>query len=89
MPSLVSRCLLQNLVQPGSQTLAHLVCRSIRERDGNNLIDGKVVLAQDVQVTLDQHGGLAGTRPGGHRDVFLDLVCGRSLFGLQFAFLIL
>ena len=68
------------MIKPRSKALAHLVCCAIGEGDSDDLINGEVSLAEDVQITLDQHGGFPGARTCGHRDVLLDLVSGRSLF---------
>ena len=65
-----------------SETLAHFVRRAIGEGDGDNLIDRKLALAQNVQVTLDEHRGFAGTRAGSYRDVPGYLVCCRGLLRL-------
>ena len=83
--SLSAGCDLQNVIESLSQTLAHLVRGPIGERDGHDLIDVQQVLAQNVQVALDQHSRLARTRPGGHRDVLAELVGGGGLFRFEFA----
>jgi len=78
----VSRSGLQNEIELFPEPLAHLVGRAIGKRDGDDLIDVEVVFAQDVQIALDEHRRLARARPGRHRDVLLDLVCGSGLLRL-------
>src|SRR5829696_3133349 len=70
----------QHLVELAAQALVHLIRGAVRESDRDDLIDGETVFAEDVDVTLDEDGSLAGPRPRGHRDVFIYLVCGRRLF---------
>src|SRR6266545_1212256 len=79
MPSLIGRGGLQNEIELLSKPLAHFIGGTIGKSDGDNLIDVELVFAEDVQVTLDEHRRLSGTRSGRYRDVFLDLVCGCCL----------
>src|SRR5256885_9405990 len=87
-PSFICRCGLQDEIELISETLAHLVGGAIGKGDGNNLIDIEVrILAQDVEVTFDEHRRLARARSSRHRDVLVDLVSGGCLFRQQFALL--
>src|SRR6185503_20850086 len=62
-----------------AKAFAHFVRSAIRKSDGYDLIYGEAVFAEDVDVALDEDGGLARPRPGRHRDVFADLVGGCGL----------
>jgi len=56
----------QHLVQLAAQALVHFVCSAIGEGDRDDLIDRETVFAEDVDVALDEHGGLARPRPRRH-----------------------
>ena len=64
--SLFTRSSLQELIELLPKALPHFVRGPIGEGDGDDLIDGKIVFEQDVKIALDEHRGLARSRPGRH-----------------------
>src|SRR5687768_16320416 len=80
-PSVIGRGGVQDQIELFSETLAQLVSRAICKGDSDDLIDIEVVVAEDVQVTLNEDSGFSGARPGRHRDVLIDLIGGSSLLG--------
>ena len=70
----------QQLVQFFPEAAAHLVGGAIRKSDGDDLIYGEVMRPENVQITLDQHGGFARTRPGRHGNMPVKHLRSFSLF---------
>src|SRR3989442_782663 len=73
----------QQLIQFFPEAAAHLVGSAIGKSDGDDLIYGDVVGAENVQVTLDQDGGLARARPSRYGNMPVKHLCSLSLFRSQ------
>ena len=73
---------LQNMIESFTKAFAHLVRGAVGEGDGDDLIEVQFLLAQDVQVALNQDGRLAGAGAGSDGDVAVNGVGGSRLLGL-------
>ena len=83
--TLVAFSYAEQVVNRCAHALAHLVRGTIRERDGDDVIDGDFLGAENLEIAFDQHERFTRARPGGDREVAVERARGGLLFRFQLA----